>query len=184
MGKRLNFWPLAGFLTVSVLGTLAHFTYEWSGKQLLAGAFCAVNESTWEHMKLLFFPALLFTMIQIAAARERDGAIPAVRAVSVTAGLLLIPVLYYTYTGILGRHVLWADIAIFYLAAALTFRLDSCLRRRRPALGAVAAGGGAAVAVGTGVSVRVVDVPTAPYRPVSGSGDRRIRHCVKCCGIV
>ena len=98
MGKRLNFWPLAGFLTVSVLGTLAHFAYEWSGKQLLAGAFCAVNESTWEHMKLLFFPALLFTMIQI---------------------------------GILGRHVLWADIAIFYLAAALTFRLDSCLRRRR-----------------------------------------------------
>ena len=40
MGKRLNFWPLAGFLTVSVLGTLAHFAYEWSGKQLLAGAFC------------------------------------------------------------------------------------------------------------------------------------------------
>lgn len=131
MGKRLNFWPLAGFLTVSVLGTLAHFAYEWSGKQLLAGAFCAVNESTWEHMKLLFFPALLFTMIQIAAAQERDGAIPAVRAVSITAGLLLIPVLYYTYTGILGRHVLWADIAIFYLAAALTFRLDSRLRRRR-----------------------------------------------------
>ena len=130
MGKRLNFWPLAGFLTVSVLGTLAHFAYEWSGKQLLAGAFCAVNESTWEHMKLLFFPALLFTMIQIAAAQERDGAIPAVRAVSITAGLLLIPVLYYTYTGILGRHVLWADIAIFYLAAALTFRLDSRLRRR------------------------------------------------------
>lgn len=55
MGKRLNFWPLAGFLTVSALGTLAHFAYEWSGKQLLAGAFCAVNESTWEHMKLLFF---------------------------------------------------------------------------------------------------------------------------------
>ena len=45
MGKRLNFWPLAGFLTVSVLGTLAHFAYEWSGKQLLAGAFCAANES-------------------------------------------------------------------------------------------------------------------------------------------
>ena len=65
MGKRLNFWPLAGFLTVSALGTLAHFAYEWSGKQLLAGAFCAVNESTWEHMKLLFFPALLFTAVPV-----------------------------------------------------------------------------------------------------------------------
>ena len=130
MGKRLNFWPLAGFLTVSALGTLAHFAYEWSGKQLLAGAFCAVNESTWEHMKLLFFPALLFTMIQIAAARERDGAIPAVRAVSITAGLLLIPVLYYTYTGALGRGFLAADIGIFLLSAAAAFLLDRVLRRR------------------------------------------------------
>ena len=69
MGKRLNGWSLAGFLAVSVLGTLAHFCYEWSGEKLLVGAFCAVNESTWEHMKLLFFPALLFTMVQLAAAK-------------------------------------------------------------------------------------------------------------------
>ena len=131
MGKRLDGWSLAGFLTVSVLGTLAHFCYEWSGRKLLVGAFCAVNESTWEHMKLLFFPVLLFTMVQLAAAKERDGAVPAARAVSVTAGLALIPALYYTYTGVWGRHVMWADIAIFYLAAALVFWLDTRLRRRQ-----------------------------------------------------
>ena len=131
MGKRLNGWSLAGFLAVSALGTLAHFCYEWSGEKLLVGAFCAVNESTWEHMKLLFFPALLFTMVQLAAARERDGALPAARAVGVTAGLALIPTLYYTYTGVWGRHAMWADIAIFYLAAALTFWLDTRLRRRQ-----------------------------------------------------
>ena len=131
MGKRLDGWSLAGFLTVSVLGTLAHFCYEWSGRKLLVGAFCAVNESTWEHMKLLFFPALLFTMVQLAVAKERDGAVPAARAVSVTAGLALIPALYYTYTGVWGRHVMWADIAIFYLAAALVFWLDTRLRRRQ-----------------------------------------------------
>lgn len=73
MGKRLNFWPLAGFLTVSALGTLAHFAYEWSGKQLLAGHSAPSTSPHGEHMKLLFFPALLFTMIQIAAARERDA---------------------------------------------------------------------------------------------------------------
>ena len=131
MGKRLNGWSLAGFLTVSVLGTLAHFCYEWSGRKLLVGAFCAVNESTWEHMKLLFFPALLFTMVQLAAAKERDGALPAARAVGVTAGLALIPTLYYTYTGIWGDHVLWADAAIFYLSAAVTFWMDDLLHRQR-----------------------------------------------------
>lgn len=52
------------------------------------------------------------------------------RAVSITAGLLLIPVLYYTYTGILAA-MSSGRTSHFYLAAALTFRLDSCLRRRR-----------------------------------------------------
>ena len=131
MGRRRDLWPLMGFLTASVLGTLAHFVYGWSGGSLLAGVFCPVNESVWEHMKLLFFPVLLFTMVQLPAAREWDGALPAARAAGVTAGLGLIPVLYYTYTGIYGRHVLWADIAIFYLAAGFTFWLDARLRRRR-----------------------------------------------------
>ena len=54
----------------------------------------------------------------------------AVRAVSTLAGLALIPILYYTYTGILGRHLMWADIAIFFLADLAAFWLDFCLLRR------------------------------------------------------
>ena len=86
MGRRWRFWPLTGFLTAAVLGTLAHFAYRWSGGALLAGVFCAVNESVWEHMKLLFFPVFLFTAVQFCMG-ERDGLLAA-RAVSVTAGLV------------------------------------------------------------------------------------------------
>ena len=39
MGRRWRFWPLTGFLTAAVLGTLAHFAYRWSGGALLAGVF-------------------------------------------------------------------------------------------------------------------------------------------------
>lgn len=131
MRKHFDAWPLAGFLTAAVLGTAAHFVYEWSGGSLWVGAFCAVNESTWEHMKLLFFPVLLFTVAEVAASRERDGGLPAARAVSVTVGLALIPALYYTYTGILGFRMLWADLLIFYLSDAAVFRLDARIRRRR-----------------------------------------------------
>ena len=129
MGKRWRFWPLTGFLATAVLGTLAQFMYRWSGGALLAGVFCAVNESVWEHMKLLFFPVFLFTAAQLCVG-ERDGLLAA-RAVSVTAGLALIPTLYYTYTGIWGDHTLWADAAIFYLSAAVTFWLDDLLHRQR-----------------------------------------------------
>lgn len=128
MRKRWDGWSAAGFLTVAVVGTAAHFAYEWSGDSLWVGAFCVVNESTWEHMKLLFFPVLLITVVQ--AGIGGDGTLPARRAVSATAGLLLIPLLYYTYTGVLGFHVLWADVSIFYLSDAVLFGLDAYLRRR------------------------------------------------------
>ena len=96
MKRELRRWEIVGFIATGLFGTLLHFVYEWTGGNRVIAVFSAVNESTWEHMKLLFFPALLFTMVQLAAAKERDGALPAARAVGVTAGLALIPTLYYT----------------------------------------------------------------------------------------
>ena len=64
MQKRLLRWELIGFAFTGAVGTLLHFVYEWTGGNPLIAAFCAVNESTWEHMKLLFVPFFLFTMVQ------------------------------------------------------------------------------------------------------------------------
>ena len=135
MQKRLLRWELIGFAFTGAVGTLLHFVYEWTGGDPLIAAFCAVNESTWEHMKLLFFPALVFSVVQVWALGRTYPDLLEVRAISVLAGLALIPTLFYTYTGVLGFHVMWADIAVFFLAAlgmcALEFRL---LGRRRAAL--------------------------------------------------
>lgn len=124
MRKRLFWWEAAGFLWAAAAGTLLHFAYEWSGGSIAAAAFSGVNESVWEHMKLLVMPVFLFTVVQVWVQGEAYPNIPAVRAVSMTVGALMIPVLYYTYTGALGAHVVWADIGIFYLAAAGLFWLD------------------------------------------------------------
>lgn len=56
------------FIFISVLGVLLHFTYEWSGDNAVVGLFSAVNESTWEHLKLLFFPFLLLTILEVLPA--------------------------------------------------------------------------------------------------------------------
>ena len=130
MRKRLFFWELAGFLFTGLAGTLLHFVYDWSGDSLWTAAFSAVNESTWEHMKLLFFPLFFFSVIQVCALGRNYPNFPAVRAVSTLVGLALIPILYYTYTGILGRHLTWADILVFFLADLGAFWLDFCLLRR------------------------------------------------------
>ena len=130
MEKRLFYWELAGALFTAALGTLLHFTYGWSGGWSVAAAFSAVNESTWEHMKLLFFPLFLFSVVQVCVMGRNYPNFLAVRAVSILTGLVLIPVLFYTYTGVLGRSVDWVNIALFFLAALGAFLLDFRLLRR------------------------------------------------------
>nr|WP_326185469.1 DUF6512 family protein [uncultured Oscillibacter sp.] len=130
MRKRLFFWELWGFLFTGAAGALLHFVYEWSGGSVLTAAFSAVNESTWEHMKLLFFPMFLLSVVQVCALGKTYPNLLAARAVSTLAGLALIPVLFYTYTGVLGFHVMWADVAVFFLADLGAFALDFRLLRR------------------------------------------------------
>ncbi|MEG1594554.1 MAG: DUF6512 family protein, partial [Oscillibacter sp.] len=80
MRKQLLIWDLAGFLCTVAAGTLQHFVFEWSGGSSLAAAFSAVNESTWEHMKLLYFPLFLFSMVEFCFQGRNYPNFPAVRA--------------------------------------------------------------------------------------------------------
>ncbi len=60
MREKLLLWEGIFVVSVCAVGSLLHFVYRWSGKKLFAGFVSPVNESTWEHLKLLFFPSLLF----------------------------------------------------------------------------------------------------------------------------
>ena len=130
MRRKLFFWELGGFLFTGALGTLLHFVYEWSGGSALAAWFSAVNESTWEHMKLLFVPLFLFSVAQVCLLGRNYPNLLAVRALSTLTGAALIPVLFYTYTGILGYHITWVNISIFFAADLAAFALDFALLRR------------------------------------------------------
>ncbi len=81
-------------------------------------------------MKLLFVPLFLFSVVQVCLMGRNYPNLPAVRAVSALTGVILIPVLFYTYTGVLGRNVTWVDISIFFLADLAAFALDFWLLRR------------------------------------------------------
>ena len=130
MKRKLFFWELGGFLFTGALGVLLHFVYEWSGGSVLAAWFSAVNESTWEHMKLLFAPLFFFSVVQVCLLGRNYPNLLAARALSALTGIVLIPVLFYTYTGVLGCSVDWANIAIFFAADLGAFLLDFWLLRR------------------------------------------------------
>lgn len=119
--KRLKRYLIIGILFVSLTGTISHFVYEWSGNCVLLGFFFPVSESTWEHMKLLFFPMLLFSAF---CGKRLEAEVPCITSAlffGTLLGTLLIPVLFSTYTGVLGRNYLPLDIATFLLSVLLAF---------------------------------------------------------------
>ena len=130
MKKSIALWQLAGFAVTAFAGTILHFLYDWSGESPWVAPFSGINESTWEHMKLFFIPLFLFSVVQACTIGKSYPNILAVRTISALTGLALIPVLYYTYTGIGGQSVSWLNIAIFYVAVLAAFLLDFRLLRK------------------------------------------------------
>ncbi len=121
MKKKVLIWEVLGFLMVCTLGAIFHFIYEWTGKQTWAGFFSPVNESIWEHLKLLFFPVLIFSGIEYIWIRKDSKNFIAARITGTVLGMLAIVVLFYTYTGIVGNHYLWLDILTFFIGVLVTF---------------------------------------------------------------
>lgn len=102
-------------IVVISAGSLLHFAWEWSGRSTVVAVFAATNESTWEHLKLAFWPALALTPLQREIYGSRPGWLPAT-AIRCLLPSLVIVALFYGYTALFGSHYLAADIAIFALA--------------------------------------------------------------------
>jgi hypothetical protein len=115
---------LYGFLFTAIIGTLLHFLYDWTGEIIFVAPFSAVNESVWEHMKLLFVPMFIFALIDYRKWGKNHDNFWCIKLLSITVGLLLIPTLYYTYTGALGITADWFNITIFFLAAGAAYYLE------------------------------------------------------------
>ncbi len=142
MRQRVNRRELFGFFFVSLAGTLGHFLYDRTGENRFVGALFAVNESTWEHMKLLYTPYFLYLLIEcFSLAREMENFLSA-KAAGALAGLITIPVVFYTLRGCFGDLPDWINIGIFYLAAAVAFLISSLVMKRGLLWGALAQGAG------------------------------------------
>ena len=120
MKRSIGLWQLMGFAVTSLVGTLLHFLYDWSGGSLLVAPFSGVNESTWEHMKLLFWPMFIYAIVQSFFFKDRED-FWCVKIRGVLLGLALIPILFYTYNGVVGQSPDWINIAIFFISAAVAY---------------------------------------------------------------
>lgn len=119
--KKLLFFEIIGALVVSLGAYVFHFLYQWSGKNFAVGLISATNESVFEHTKILFFPYLIYAIIEYFLL-EVD-LIRYIVAKSMTAVLIFVLVItvFYTYSGIIGYHISYVDIILAFLYIFIAF---------------------------------------------------------------
>jgi len=130
MKKDIPYWQTAGFVFTAVVGTLLHFLFDWTGGSVAAAIFSAVNESIWEHLKLLYYPMLAFAFLEWLNWGKSTKGFWCVKLIGILLGLGFIVAVYYTYTGIFGVSVDFINIAIFFLAAGVTYWVETKLFAR------------------------------------------------------
>ena len=120
MKKTVWLSQLFGFAVTALGGTILHFLYDWLGKAVWIAPFSGVNESTWEHMKLIFWPMFIFAIVQSFFFKERED-FWCIKLRGILLGLVLIPVIFYTYNGTIGKSPDWLNILVFFISAAIAY---------------------------------------------------------------
>ncbi len=116
-----------GVIFTLIVGTLLHYTYEWSGSSLLLSFIAPTNESVFEHLKLLMTPFLLWTLNEyVHYGQFMKNFIPA-KTIGLIAGIVFIILFFYGYTALLGRNYLAMDIASFAISVFIAFGLSHVL---------------------------------------------------------
>ena len=110
---------LIAIIIISVVGTLFHFLYELSHHNKIMALFAAVNESTWEHIKIALTPTILYSLYDGFCYGTNPNYFFA-KVLSLLTIIVVIPLIFYSYTGIIKRHVLIIYILSFYIAIALS----------------------------------------------------------------
>ncbi|MGN0318589.1 MAG: DUF6512 family protein [Lachnospira sp.] len=119
--NKLKRYTIIGIVFTLIIGTLMHFVYEWSGNNPIVGLIAPVNESVWEHMKLIFFPILIHSLFMNNQLKNEYPCVMSATSFGILLGTLLIPVIFYVYTGILGYNLMILDIGTFVVSVLIAF---------------------------------------------------------------
>ena len=119
------------FIIICILGVLFHFLYEWSGENIFVGFFTSINESTWEHLKLLFFPMLFVTIFELIFLKKKIQVLLPKRTLGILSGMVFIVVTFYTFWGITGKLIDWINISIYVFAVYFALIMENCISRKK-----------------------------------------------------
>ena len=111
---------ITAIFIISLLGVLGHFLYEWTNENTIIGLFFPVSESIWEHLKLIFFPSTIFFAFEYLLSSVKPQNYISAAIKGIFCGMISVVTFYYTFTGIIGENIDFANILIFFVAVIIT----------------------------------------------------------------
>ncbi len=132
--KRILIAEIIGAFFVFGLAFVFHFMYGWSGYNSFVGIFAAHNESVFEHTKILFYPFIIYSIIEyfiLHISLKRFFISKAIPAISL---IFMVIIFHYTYTGIIGYHIGWVDILLTFIYAVFASLISYWLLVSKKAL--------------------------------------------------
>ena len=116
MSKMVAQWELLGIIPLILVGTTMHFLFELTGYWRPMAVIAAVNESVWEHFKMVFWPGLLYALIEYPFLKDATTNFWGAKFLGLLTMPVVIALLFYSYTAITGHHNLIADGVIYILS--------------------------------------------------------------------
>jgi len=116
--KLILYVEILGIFFISLSGSALHFVFEWSGEWTPLALIAAVNESVWEHLKLAFWPAMIYSLITYPILKRKTKNFWTAKTAGLYAMPIVIIVMFYSYLTIAGKSNVVYDISTFVLAVS------------------------------------------------------------------
>lgn len=114
-------YTLLGILVSFAVGSLFHFLYSLTGECFIIGLFVPINESIFEHTKMVVLPVFIWWFI-FYLFRKKDLFVNAwftSALIAMISAIIAIPMLFYFYSQAFGIESLIIDILILLASLAI-----------------------------------------------------------------
>lgn len=120
--KKFLSLEILGAFVVSAMAVIFHSLYELSNRNLYVGLISATNESVFEHVKIIFYPYIIWTLVEYFLLKPKDYKrfFTAKLIVNIVISSLVI-VFYYTYVGVIGYNIMAVDIGSAFVYVIIGF---------------------------------------------------------------
>lgn len=104
-----------------LLGVFLHFAYELSGDNVIVSLIAPVNESVWEHLKLIFIPFTAFSIAFYFYTKQKFSNMLLTTLFGNIVGMFVVTTLYYLGTILFSTDNMIYNIIIYSIGVISSY---------------------------------------------------------------